>query len=110
MCVHAWVVSLEDVEAERSSVKVKLARQMVARRVGVSPGTLENLRKGRTKRPAFDVVELIRAEFVREAQRQVSAWEHRLQIAKQAGAHPVSSAMAEAMAHLQTAKRLLASL
>lgn len=47
--VHRLARSLEDAEAKRLGVRVKEARSSLARRLRTSPGTLENIRRLRTK-------------------------------------------------------------
>jgi ribosomal protein L29 len=50
-----WGRYLEQREGERYGGDLKKVRPAVARRIGVSPGTLENLRKGRLKAVAAHV-------------------------------------------------------
>ena len=48
-CVSDWVERLEAAESERSRVSRPTARRIVARRLGLLPGTLENIVRGRVK-------------------------------------------------------------
>jgi hypothetical protein len=50
-----YVEVLEQYECKRSSVDQQTARRAIARRLRVSHGTLENIRRGRLKAIAWDV-------------------------------------------------------
>jgi hypothetical protein len=47
--VHRFARTLEDAEAKRLGVRIADARVVVARKLRTSPGTLENIRRLRTK-------------------------------------------------------------
>ncbi len=102
-----WAETLEDREAKRSSLNVEEARPIVARRVGVMPGTLENLRKGRLKSIATHVYESIRASVIRELLAEKARIDHELQIALQTGVDPASPEMAEILADQALVRKAL---
>lgn len=81
-----WTRELEAREASRAGVPIRVARRTVARRVGLAPGTLENIKLGRTKGVRAFVFEKIRAAFLREAENEVRRLEHELAMARQIGA------------------------
>lgn len=85
---QSMVRRLETMERMRSGAPLKSVRPRVARAVGLSPGTLENIRRGRTKDPRFSVIEKLRAALIRELEREKRAHEHELQILMQIGADP----------------------
>ena len=55
---------IEDQEARRLGIPVVSARSRVANRIGVAPGTLENLRRLRTKIVPNWLMNRLRAEFI----------------------------------------------
>jgi hypothetical protein len=85
-----WARIMEDREAARSGQPIKLARKTVSRRVGVSPGTLENLRKGRLKAIAAHWYDNLRAGVIAELETELRHVEHEIQIARQSGLDPAS--------------------
>jgi len=80
-----WTRELEAKEAKRSGVSIRNARKTVARRAGVSPGTLENIKLGRTKGVRAFVFEKIRAAFMREAENEIRRLQHEMDMARQIG-------------------------
>lgn len=83
-----WARQIEDREAGSSGVPVSTARKSIARRIGIAPGTLENLRKGRVKRVTASVYERLHTAVIRELQREIERCTHEIQIARQAGLDP----------------------
>jgi uncharacterized protein YhaN len=83
-----WSTRLEDKEAERSGVNLSEARKVVAREIGASPGTLENLRNRRVKGIAAHIYDRLRARVIRELESEMRHLEHELQILKQTGVGP----------------------
>lgn len=82
---RTWARELEAKEAKRSGVSIRDARKTVARRAGLSPGTLENIKLGRTKGVRAFVFEKIRAAFMREDEAEIRRLEHELHLARQIG-------------------------
>lgn len=80
-----WTRELEASEARRSGVPIRMARRIVARRAGLSPGTLENINLRRTKGVRLFVFEALRALFIEETQRELNRLSHDLELARAAG-------------------------
>lgn len=59
--------------AMRDGAKLAQARESVARKVGVSPGTLESIRRGRIKRLAHDLFQKLNAALERQLEREIEA-------------------------------------
>ena len=97
---------IEDQEARRLGVPVIKARSRVANRIGVAPGTLENLRRLRTKIVPNWLMNRIRAEFIAVLQSEIQRLEHEIQIARQAGADHRDDLLASAQAQLEAARQV----
>lgn len=80
-----WAAELESRESKRSGVSIRDARKIVARRMSVAPGTLENIRNRRTKGVRAGVFERIRAAFMRELEAEMMRLRHELEMARQCG-------------------------
>lgn len=80
-----WARRLEAREAQRSGLPVTAVRAVVARRIGVSPGTLENLRNGRLKSIAAYIFAGIKAAIERDIQAEIHALETELEVARATG-------------------------
>ena len=105
---RSWGRTLEDREATRSGVSVRDARKAVARRAGVSPGTLETLRIGRLKTVATHIYERLRAAVIADLQHEIRRLEHELEIARQSGMDPRCPEVAEVEKYLALARQALA--
>lgn len=69
-----WVGRLERQEAARLGTDLADARRRVARRLGIAPGTLENLRRGRTKGVRAWIADRINRDHARPAGRLRPVW------------------------------------
>jgi len=98
---------IEDAEASRLGVRVGKARRTVARRIGASPGTLENIRRLRLKTIPNYLMARIRAEFVAVLQREIRRLEHEISLHTQAGVDHHDDDLAKAQAQLDAAKAIL---
>lgn len=105
--VHRLARKLEDSEAKRRGVRLREARPHVARRLGVSPGTLENIRRLRTKVVPNWVMARVRAAFVAELQAEIQRLEHEVAIHLQIGSDPRCDDLAKAQAQVDAARALL---
>lgn len=105
--VQSWTKALEEREQRRSGTQVQTARQAIARRTGVSPGTLENIRNGRLKAIAAHVYDRLRAAVVADIEAELRHLQHELTIANQAGLDQRDDEVATAMAHLEKARQAL---
>lgn len=104
---RAWGRALEDREAVRSSVPIADARKRVARRTGISPGTLENLRNGRLKAIGAHVFERIREAVVADLNAEMARLEHELAMARTSGLDARDDDFAAAAAALEKARALI---
>ena len=95
-----WVTRLEAREARATGATLPAARAAVARRLGVAPGTLENLRRGRTSGVRAWLAEKIAQAVVREIINEIQGLEHELAVARQCGARAGGSEIAEIEAGL----------
>lgn len=102
-----WARRLEDTTSASHGVPVTQARTMVARLVGVSAGTLENLRKGRLKAVSVHVYDRLCAGMIRGLEAEMRHLEHELQILRQSGVDPRDSQISEAEADLAKVRRAL---
>lgn len=90
-----WVTRLEQREARTAGTTLAHARTTVARRLGVAPGTIENLRRGRTNGVRAWLAEKIAQAVVREILTEIRGLEHELALARQCGARAGGDEIAE---------------
>lgn len=90
---------LVDREARRSKCRI-VARKNLARAVGVSPGTIENLQRGRLKTIAGWLRDALRARVIRELEAEVVRLQHEIAVYYQTGTDPRSNDAAAARADL----------
>ena len=102
------VTWIEDDAARRYGLPVKLARPIVAREIGVAPGTLENVRKGRTKGLRGWIERKIDAALTRALERQIAGLNHELEMAKARGVAADCRAIAPIVAARDGLEALLA--
>lgn len=102
-----WARRLEAREAKRSGHPIAVARASVARRVGISPGTLENLRNGRLKTVAVHIFAGLRAAIERDIQAEIDALETELVAARSAGLDVSAAPLRAAEAALVAARAAL---
>ncbi|MBB3771478.1 hypothetical protein FHS55_002077 [Angulomicrobium tetraedrale] len=101
------VKRLEKKEAEGTGLNITAVRPLVARRVGLSPGTMENLRRGRIKAIKKHVYEWLLATVDRELASEIRKLEtERAFLAAKAGRAPESEVRA-VDASLQAARAAL---
>ena len=105
--VHRLARRLEDAEAKRLGVRISEARISLARRLRTSPGTLENIRRLRTKIIPNWLMARIKAEFVSVLQQEIARLEHEITIAKQVGTDHRESDLVSAEAQLHAARSIL---
>lgn len=80
-----WVRTLEDREASACGVPRPMARARVARRLGESPGTLEGLARGRTKRIPAGLFAKVRDAVIDALTKEIARAEHELALARKSG-------------------------
>lgn len=102
-----WSRRLEDRERTRAGLKLKDAREAVARRIAVPPGTMQNLRKNRLKTIAVHLYDRLRAGVIRELEAEMLHLEHELSILRQTGADPRHGEIDEVVASLAKVRAAL---
>lgn len=102
------VVRIEDTEARRQRRSVSDIRATVARKLQASPGTLENIRRYRSKVIPNWLMARIRAEFIAILQSEIQGLEHEIQLSRQTGADHRDDALASAETQLAAAREILA--
>lgn len=90
---------LVDQEARRRGTRVG-AHMYVARTVGTSPGTIENLMRSRLKRVEGWLRDALRARVIRELEAELVRLQHELAVLRQSGVDPRSNEMAAVRADL----------
>jgi hypothetical protein len=97
--------SLTDVLINQEHRRVgdrQLARQRVARSLGVSPGTLENLQRSRLKKISGWLRDALRERVVRELESEVVRLQHEISVLRRTGVDPRGHEMAAARADLSS--------
>jgi Tat protein secretion system quality control protein TatD with DNase activity len=102
-----WSTRLEELQAQKSGTNLSEARKVVAREIGASPSTLENLRNRRVKGIAAHIYDRLKARVVRELEEEVRHLTHELHVLNATGVHPASSEVAEAEADLARVRKVL---
>jgi ABC-type phosphate transport system auxiliary subunit len=87
--------ALEDRVRAQQGVPLSAARAIVARRLNLLPGTLENLRRNRVKDVRQRVADRLRAAYLRELEREHAGLEHELACLKATGARLNSDEITE---------------
>jgi ABC-type phosphate transport system auxiliary subunit len=87
--------ALEDRVRSQQGVSLSAARAIVARRLNLLPGTLENLRRNRIKDVRQRVADRLRAAYLRELEREHAGLEHELACLKATGARLNSDEITE---------------
>lgn len=93
-------------EARRTGDRVR-ARQNVARVLGTSPGTIENLQRGRLKRIAGWLRDALRARVIRELEAEVARLQHEIAVLHQTGVDPRSDEATAVRADLSAVLEVL---
>jgi len=105
--VNRYVTSLEKCEARRRGIKEAEARPLIAGRIGISPGTLENLRRMRTKVVPNWLMNRVRAELISVLQSEMTRLQHEIDIHKQIGAGHSDDLLEEAETSIASAREIL---
>jgi hypothetical protein len=93
-------------EARRTGDRVR-ARNNVARALGTSPGTIENLQRNRLKRVAGWLRDALRARVIRELEAEIVRLQHEVAILHQIGSDPRGDEMAAVRADLSAVLEVL---
>lgn len=94
-------------EARRTNDDRPAARRQLARSFGVSPGTIENIQRGRLKRISGWLRDALRARVIRELEAEVVRLQHEISILKQTGVDPRDNEMAAVRADLSAVLEVL---
>jgi transposase-like protein len=94
-------------ERDRINGDVAIARRNVARAVGVAPGTIENLQRGRLTRVAGWLRDALRARVIRELEAELVRLNHELAVLKQTGVDPRSDEATAVRADLSAVLEVL---
>jgi transposase-like protein len=105
--INHFTATLEKAEAKRLGIKEQQARARIAGRLGVSPGTLENIRRLRTKIVPNWLMNKVRAELVSVLQLEIRRLEHEVNLARQTGSNYRDDTLASAETQLAKARELL---
>jgi hypothetical protein len=93
--VRSDLSRLEAIRALRSSASIAHARASIARETRIAAGTLENIKRQRTKGVRGWIADTIRGALVRELQREIERLNHELQTLLQRGVDHREPEMAE---------------
>ena len=105
--VNRFTRALEDTEARRLGIKTVEARERIASKIGISPGTLENLRRMRTKIVPNWLMNRVRQELISVLQSEIQRLEHEVTICRQIGQDHRDDLLAEAETSLASAREIL---
>jgi hypothetical protein len=105
--VRAELIKLEGIRASRLGVSKVHARKAVARDTRLAPGTLENIRKQRTKGVRGWIAETIRNALLRELEREIARLTHEHQCLLASGASHRDSEMEQVGADLARVRQSL---
>jgi hypothetical protein len=98
---------IEEREARAFGVGAGQARINTARRIGASPGFLENLRRGRIKSIPSYLMQKIREAMIDELQEEIARCEHEIALARQTGSRATDNEILAAQAQVEAAKKIL---
>lgn len=102
-----WARRIEDHEAARLGIPVSEARAVAARKAGIGPGTLANLRHGRVKTMTAHLRDRLAAAVVRVIETEIARLEHELEIARRAARRPDEARIRAAETALAAARQAL---
>ena len=102
-----WARRLERREASRTGLPLSLARVRLAARLGVGPGTLENLSRNRMKGIREWLFQTLRQALLDELSRELSALRHEMDCLALTGLGPDDPSMVEVAQALEKAKKAL---
>ena len=109
---HLYARRLTNIEAERGEGdgKADAPYRRVARRLGISPGTMENALRKRLKSKAAWVRDVLRQAYLTELAKEIGALENELEIARREEARSSDSEILEIETVVASLREKLASL
>lgn len=105
---HGWAKRLLKYEQERSGLSAEELRPVLARHIGVAPGTIENIQRKRIKEPSSSLMRKLRDALTRELQAEAKRHEHEVHVLEQTGCDPRDGEIAEVAAGLARIREILA--
>ena len=105
--VRRWVRDSEARESARTGVPLPMAREAVARKSGIPSGTLETIRRGRSKGVRAWVVEKLKAFVLRELADEIGRLTHELAMVRARSGGVESNAEGAARAAVEAARKLV---
>lgn len=100
-----WLEASERLRHGRSQID---ARLRLATRAGTTPGTLENLRKGRLKDVGTALYDSLRHLMIDDLRAEVTAHEHEITVLQRLGGPVADREIQEAQASLRQIRTVLA--
>ena len=97
-----WARRLESKEAERAGLPLRAARKRLADRLGVLPGTLENLSRDRIKGVRHWIFLALHEAMKGEIRREIAAHQHELAKLEAIGGHPDQREVRSVLEGLET--------
>lgn len=107
LCARRHLAFVETAEARRLGVDRDAARARLASRLKQSPGTLENLNRGRLKRFCSGLVDGLRDEFIRAAEREIGQLTNELERARAGRSDADLRDAGEIETHLQALREIV---
>lgn len=104
---RSWARRIERNEARRLGLPIAAARKRVAYRLGVAPGTLENLSRDRMKGVRLWLFDTLKAAVVADLRREIAAHEHELAALARDSRGDLGGSLAEAEAGLVRLRALI---
>lgn len=106
--LQKWLDEVEDVEVLRSGDDRLLVRDALASQIGISPGTIENIRRRRIKDLRNRGIRDRIIDFmVGGIESEMARLQHNLEVARLCADRPDADAVIEAQTLLARAKRLI---
>ena len=102
-----WAEMLEQRERVATGQTREVARERLAKRIGVLPGTLDNILRRRVKGVKTWITERIRAAVIHELEREIARLQAELHLARQCGCRPDTDEVISALAAIDAARALI---
>jgi len=104
---RGWAARLEALEMARGRTRIS-ARQAIAGKAKISPGTLENLMNGRLKSVAACVFDRLAAAVTREIRHEIESLEHELEMARASSLRDRDGTISQVVADLEKLRAVIA--
>lgn len=105
--IKRWAREIEDEEATRLGLPLPIVRKKLAREIGIAPGTLENIRRDRSKALSGRVMEAIRTFMVRRIEAEMGRLRHELELASAGNSNLSDAAIDQARSALEAAREII---